>query len=356
MNLKFNHKRITGILTILPENEVKFDDEIDNYSFSRSQSMKLKLIMGYNKRRVVNEGTTTSDLCVFGMNYLIDNNLLNKKDIDALVLVTQSPDHFMPSTSSIIQGKLDLKQDMVCMDINQGCTGYIIGLYQSFMLLEQDEISKVVLLNADILTRKVSKNDRNSRPIVGDGASITIIEKNFANREIFGTVKFDGKRSDALMIPAGGFKLPSSPETSELKKDESGNFRSLDHLRMKGDQIFNFVQSEVPPMIENLINKAKFNKDDIDYFLFHQANKFMLAKLAEKMCIPFKKMPNNIVENFGNASGVSIPATITFNFGEKLLKNSFLICMAGFGTGLSWASIIIHLGKLEFCETIDYKS
>lgn len=355
MNLKFLNKRISGILTVLPENEIKFDDEIENYSFSASQSMKLKLIMGYNKRRIIKEGTSASDLCVFGLNYLFENKLLNKEDIDALVLVTQSPDHFMPPTSHIIHGELGLKQDVVCMDINQGCSGYVIGLNQAFMLLEQDAINKVVLLNADILSRKVSKNDRNNNPQIGDGASITIVEKGITNKPIYGTVKTDGSGADALIIPAGGFKLPSSPETSVLNKDESGNIRSLDHLVMKGDDVFNFVQREVPPMIETLLESASRNSEDVDYFIFHQPNKFMLNKLASKMGIPEEKMPNNIVENFGNSSSVTIPTTITFNLGEKLLKESYFICMAGYGVGLSWASLLLELENLTFCEMINFK-
>ena len=355
MNLKFHNKKITGILTILPENEIKFEDEIDNYNFSRGQSMKLKLIMGYNKRRIVKEGTTVSDLCIFGMNYLFEKNLLNKKDIDALILVTQSPDHFMPPTSHIIHGKLDLKQDMICMDINQGCSGYVVGLNQAFFLLEQDEINKVVLLNSDILSRKVSKNDRNNNPQIGDGASITIVEKDSSGKTIFGSVKVDGKGADVLIIPAGGYKMPSTPETAELKEDAAGNVRSLDHLMMKGDDVFNFVQREVPPMVEDLLLTAGHKKDDVDYYMFHQPNKFMLKKLADKIGIPYEKMPNNIVENFGNASGVTIPTVISYNLGEKLLKDSFLVCMAGYGVGLSWASLLIYLEKLTFCEIIYYK-
>lgn len=355
MNLTFKNKKITGILTVLPENEVKFDDEIDNYNFTRNQSMKLKLIMGYDKRRIVKKGTTSSDLCIFGMNYLFDKNLLNKNEIDALILVTQSPDYFMPPTSNIIQGKLDLKQDIICLDINQGCSGYIVGLNQAFMLLEQGEINKVVLLNADILSRKVSKKDRNSWPLIGDGASITIVEKNSLSKPIFGSIKVDGKNAEALIIPAGGFKMPSNQKTSELKEDNSGNFRSLDHLRMRGDDVFNFVQREVPPMIENLLDRAGLNKEEIDYFLFHQSNRFMVKKLADKLGVSYMKMPNNIVEKFGNASGVSIPTTITHNLGDRLIKNSFLICMSGYGTGLSWSSLLITLGKLTFCETINYK-
>lgn len=355
MDLKFNNKKITGILTILPENEVKFEDEIDNYNFSRGQSMKLKLIMGYNKRRIVKEGTTSSDLCVFGMNYLFENNLLNKEDIDALILVTQSPDYFMPPTSHVIHGKLDLREDMVCMDINQGCSGYVTGLNQAFYLLEQEEINKVVLLNAEILSRKVSKKDRNNNPQIGDGAAITIVEKDPSAKPIFGSVKLDGKGADVLIIPAGGFKKPSSPETAVLKEDKSGNFRALDHLMMKGDDVFNFVQREIPPMIEHLLDKANSNKGEVDYFMFHQPNKFMLKKLADKMEVPYEKMPNNIVENFGNSSGVTLPAVITFNLGQRLLNESFLICMAGYGVGLNWASLLLNVEKLSFCEIIDYK-
>ena len=355
MNLKFHNKKITGILTILPELEVKYDDEIDNYNFSRGQSMKLKLIMGYNKRRVVKKGTTSSDLAIFGMKYLFENNLLNKDDIDALILVTQTPDHILPPTSHIIHGKLDLKQDMICMDINQGCSGYIVGLNQAFLLLEQEEINKVVLINADTLSRKVSKNDRNNNPIIADGASVTIVENKLSNQTIFGSIKLDGKGADVLIIPAGGFRLPSTQKTAELKEDKAGNIRSLDHLFMKGDDVFNFVQKEVPPMVEDLLVKAGIKKDEIDYFMFHQPNKFMLKKLADKMNISYEKMPNNIVENFGNASGVALPTTITYNLGKKALNNSYLLCLAGFGVGLSWGSFLVRIDKLKFCEIINYK-
>lgn len=355
MNLKFNNKKITGILTVLPENEIKFEDEIENYSFSTSQSMKLKLIMGYNKRRVVKENTTTSDLCVFGLNYLFEKKLLNKDEIDGLVLVTQSPDHFMPPTSHIIHGILNLKKDMVCMDINQGCSGYVIGLNQAFMLLEQEEINKVVLLNADTLSKKVSKYDRNNNPQIGDGAAITIVEKDISSSPIFSSVKVDGSGSDVLIIPAGGFKMPSTQETSILKKDDSGNLRSLNHLVMKGTDVFNFVQREVPQIVEELLESAACSHNDIDYYMFHQPNKFMLKKLASKMGVPEEKMPNNIVENFGNSSGATIPMTITFNLGNKLLKESFFVCMSGFGVGLSWASLLMQLENLTFCEMINFK-
>ncbi len=355
MNLKFTNKKITGILTILPENEIKFEDEIANYDFSKSQSMKLKLIMGYDKRRVIKLGTTVSDLCIHGLNYLFENGLLKKDEIDALVLITQSPDHFMPATSHIIQGRLDLKEDIVCLDINQACAGYPVGLNQAFMLLEQEEINKVVVLNADILSTKVSMKDRGSRPLTGDAAAITIVENDHDGSIIYGSVQTNGKSSDALIIPAGGFKIPSSPETAIMHTDSKGNSRALDHIVMKGDDVFNFVQREVPPMIDKLLSRANSSDENIDYYMFHQPNKFMLQKLAEKMGVSKAKMPNGTVEKYGNSGSVSIPTTICDSLGEDLTKNSYNICLAGFGAGLSWTSLLMTLGNLDFCEIINYK-
>tara|TARA_R110002073_G_scaffold322276_2_gene498828 strand:+ start:10327 stop:11391 length:1065 start_codon:yes stop_codon:yes gene_type:complete len=354
MDLKFKNSKITGILTILPKREVLFEDEMENYNFSIQKSLKLKSAMGYNKKRIVEEGTTSSDLCVFGINYLFENEILKKQDIDALILVTQTPDYIMPPTSNIIQGKLGLKHDMICLDINQGCAGYIIGLNQAFMLLEQESINKVILLNADVLSPKVSKKDRNSNPLIGDAASITIVEKSTEETKVFSNVKMNGEGAMALQIPAGGSRLPSSPETAIMKEDASGNFRSKDNLVMKGDAVFNFVQTEVPPMIDSLLNKSETNKDDVDYYMFHQPNKFMLNKLADKIGVSRERMPSNIVGKYGNSSGVSIPTTISDNIGNKALNNKYKLCLSGFGAGLTWASMIIDFGHLNFCEIIEY--
>jgi len=352
MFLKYHNKIISGILSILPNNEILFDDEIDNYSFPENKTVKLKKIMGYNKRRIVKNGTTSSDLCIKGLEYLFANKLLCKTEIDALILVTQTPDYLIPSTSNVIQGHFNLKEDVFCMDINQGCSGYIVGLIQSFMLLDQDAISKVVLLNADTLSQNVSKHDRNSNPLIGDGASITIVESTTIKNEINCSIKMDGGGAFALNIPAGGSRLPYSKKTGILKKDESGNIRSKNHLIMKGDLVFNFVQSKVPEMIDLILNKSSFSKEEIDFYMFHQPNKFMLSKLAEKIGIPKIKMPNNIVENFGNSSGATIPIAISHNLGDRLCKESFKLCLAGFGVGLSWGSIVIEIGNLKFNKII----
>lgn len=355
MYLQFKNKRISKILTVLPAKEVLFEDEMANYNFSIAKSLKLKSAMGYNKRRVAEIGTTSSDLCIYGLEYLFEKGYLKKEEIDALILVTQTPDYIIPPTSNIIQGYFSLKHDLLCMDINQGCAGYIIGLMQSFLMLEQETINKVVLLNADVLSPKVSKKDRNSNPLIGDAASVTVLEKTQTESDIVFSIKMNGEGAFALQIPAGGAKLPISQDTEILEEDTHGNFRSKNHLVMKGDEVFNFVQTEVPTLILDLLNKTLNNKDDIDYYMFHQPNKFMLQKLADKLGIVRSKMPSNIVEEFGNSSGVTVPLNITHNLSKVVANKDLKLCLSGFGVGLTWGATVIELYKDTYLNTVNYK-
>lgn len=354
MKFKYKNKRISGVLTVIPKNYKTFDEEMANYQADIKRTKRLKMVMGYDRHHLVEPNVCVSDLAVFGIEHLLDKGLLKKDEIDALVLVTQSPDYFMPSTSNIIQGRLGLKQDVFCVDINQGCAGYIVGLMEAFSLLAQDDVSKVVLVNSDVLSRKVSNEDRNSYPLIGDAASITIVERSVNENYIDGEILMDGTRYDTLIIPAGGFKLPSSPETAVMRESEEGNRRSLDNLVMKGGEVFNFVQTEMPPFIDNLFKRIKITKDEIDWYLFHQPNKFMVEKLAEAMNVPYEKMPSNIVTHFGNASGVTVPTNICYNLGDKLLKNEYKVCLAGFGGGLTWGAMVLSLGNLDFCEMTEF--
>ena len=353
MNFLFRDKRITGLLVVMPANERLFVDDMREFNFPEARSLKLKEIMGYDKHRIVDKNTCSSDLAVYGIQQLFDRGLLDRDEIDALIVVTQSPDFFMPPTSNVIQGRLNLKQDIFCLDINQGCAGFIIGLFQAFMLLDQPSINKVILINVDVLSKKVSHRDRNSYPLIGDAASITVVERG-GKAPIYANLKMDGKRHDALMIPAGGFRHPSNAETAILQDAGDNNMRAKDHLRMEGSEVFNFVQVEVPPMIERLLDFARVTDDQVDYYIFHQPNRFMLQKLADKMKVPYLKMPNNIVEHFGNSSGVTIPTVIAFDLKDQMKSNFLHLCIAGFGVGLTWASMYLLVGKLNFCELIDY--
>jgi 3-oxoacyl-[acyl-carrier-protein] synthase-3 len=354
MNFTFRNKRISGVLVVVPANERTFVEEMKNYNFPEARSLKLKEVMGYDRRRLVEPGVCVSDMAIFGLQSLFDRGLLKPDEIDALLLITQSPDYFMPATSNIIQGRLGLKQHMICLDINQACAGFVIGLMQAFMLLEQESVRKVVLINADVLSRKTSPKDRNIYPLVGDAAAITLIERDTQDSVIHASLKMDGSRNDALMIPAGGLRLPCSAETAVLEDVGDNNLRAKDHLRMDGSAIFNFVQTEIPPLIQGLLDRVGVSMEAIDYFLCHQPNRFMLQKLADKMKVPHSKMPNNVVERFGNSSGSTIPMAIALNIADKITTGQILACLAGFGGGLTWSAMLMRLGGCKFCEIIDY--
>ena len=266
MKFSFSGMRISSLVTVVPKKELYFDDEIDQFNFAKANSMKLKKIMGFNKHRIVEDGTCASDLCVCGLNRLFDAQVLRKDEIDVLIFVSQSPDHFIPPTSNIIQGKVGLGNDVLCLDINQGCAGFVLGLIQAFTFLNLPEIHKVVLLNGDTLSRKVCKRDRNIYPMIGDAGSVTVVEKCSEAPSIHATVRMDGSRSNSLMIPAGGFRLPSSPETAIEEKVGDNNYRSKDQFYMDGPGVFNFVQTVVPPMIDELLAFAGVQRESVIIF------------------------------------------------------------------------------------------
>lgn len=356
MILNFKGKKITDIISVVPSQISKYEDEIENYSFSRAKCMKLKEIMGFDEHRIAPETITASDLCEFAFNHLVENKGLDRESIDAMIFVTHTPDHFIPPTSSILHGKLGLKEDCLCFDINHGCAGFVVGLQQAFMLLEQEGINKVALLNGDTLSRKINKKDRNSFPVVGDAGAVTIIENDSNAGDIKIFTKNRGKDAMVLKIPAGAFRMPSNNETAKDIDVGDGNFRSLDNLNMEGASVFSFVQVEVPLMVDEILKANNLSKDEIDFYMFHQPNKFMLEKLADKIEVPREKMPNNIVEIYGNSNSVTIPVNITHNLGSKLLQDKKLkLCLAGFGVGLTWASMILDMGSLNSCELIEYK-
>lgn len=356
MRATFNNISIIGICTILPSNSVNFDDEIDQYAFTRQQSLKLKKVFSLNKRRVVTSGICTSDLAEAGLKWIFDSYPELKKDIGALLFVSQTPDYLMPPTSNILQGKLGLPETVLCMDINQGCAGFIVGLYQAASIINTSDINSVLLINGDVLSKKVSKFDRNSNPLVGDAAAITLISRsNVAsdNKLVF-NIKMDGAGAFALHIPAGGARLPASEETSKLMLDDIGNRRSLDNLVMKGDQVFSFVQNVVPGIIEETIDQANLTHDDIWKYVLHQPNRFMLQKIAEALKVDYEKIPSNIVEEFGNSSGVTVPLVITHNLSKEMLsKNMFKTVLCGFGAGLTWGCAVADLGAMTFCKQLE---
>lgn len=352
MKFKFKNKKISGILTVIPKNEVSFEDVAYKFQSTPKQMKRLKEVMGFDKRRISVKGTLFSDLATFGLEKLFANGLLKKDDIGAIILISQSPDYFLPPTSNIIQGRLNLSRDVYCLDINNGCAGYIVGLIQVFQLLEHMNDKKVLLISGECTRRRrfikkddILKNNRDSL-LWGDAVAISIVENTDDNEPIVAEVDMDGTRWDAIV----------SPKISLKKIDFSQDYVDTSNLKsvMNGGEVFRFTQVDVPPAIDRLLDYAGKSKDEIDWFLFHQPNKFLVETVADALHIPPEKVPSNVVSKFGNASSATIPTNICLNLTPDILHKSFNICMSGFGTGLTVGTLTMKLGPLNFCEFAEY--
>ncbi len=352
MYLRFKDKKITGVLSVVPANAVRFEDEAENYAFPREQTLALKKMMGYNEHRICKTKACISDLVKAGFEHLFEKGVLVRDEIDAFILLTNSPDYPVPPTSNIIQGELGLKEDCICLDVNQGCAGFMVGLMQAFSFLEQEEIRKVAVVTADIESRTHSFRDRASFPLMGDAATITIVERG-ESAEILQFIKMDGRGAKSIMMPAGGLKCPASTETVQWKDDGNGNVMTDHHIRMEGGEIFNFVMKTVPKMFFDIFEKYGLTFDDVDFIMVHQPNKFLLSRLAKKLGVTLEKMPANVVETLGNSASSTIPNAITLNIGEKLTRSSFRLCLGAFGEGLIWSATILDVGPLDFCELLE---
>ena len=185
MKFKFNNKRISGILTVLPKNEVRFDDEASKFNSTPKQMKRLKDVMGFDKRRVADIETSFLDFAIFGAERLFAQELIKREDIGALLVVTHHPDYFTPPSSNIIQGCLELESNVYCLDINDGCSGYILGLIQAFQLLNCMSDKKILLIVGMVRSKAGLAGNLNRNSLFwGDAVSLNVIENDFKTHYI----------------------------------------------------------------------------------------------------------------------------------------------------------------------------
>lgn len=351
MKASFSHVRIAGVLSVVPSRVSFFDDEVVNYSHSPANSRKLKMAMGYDQHRVAEPGVTTSDLACFGLQRLFDEHQIDPASIGAIFFVSQTPDYVVPPTSAYIHGKFAFPQDTYCIDINDGCCGYIKALYEAAACLSCTATQRALIIAGDVLSAKVSIHDRNSYPLIGDAATITLLEKTAVPSPLDIEIFYDGRGYDKLMIPAGGARLACSTATAELQTDEDGNRRSANHLVMQGRDVFAFTQTVVPEFMTAFLVRHDLTPEDIDVFLLHQANAFILDRLRAKLGVGKEKVPDLVIRKFGNSSSGSIPMCIATSL-PTLDGVKAMAC--GFGVGLSWGAALFELKHLDFCKVIDF--
>ena len=191
-------------------------------------------------------------------------------------------------------------------------------------------------------------------PLFGDAGTATLVEAVPATTPSWFSLHSDGTGHDAIKIPAGGFRMPASADTARETADKDGNVRSLDHLHMNGLEVFNFTLREEPMAVRELLEFSGRTVEDIDYFVFHQANRFILSNLAKRIKAAPAKVPWQTAERFGNQSSASVPAAICDALGTEVAGRALTVLCSGFGVGLSWASCVLHLGPLKHCSISQY--
>ena len=345
--LKYNNIGITAISACVPSHVVRTtdlrgiltDDDIEKTIHN----------IGIKERRIANPETCASDLCMKAAMKLITDNLISPNSIDALIFVSQTPDYRQPATAPILQHKLGLPKSTLSFDINLACSGYIYGLATTFAYAASG-LNRILLLNGDTMSRIVSRKDKSSTQLFGDAGTATLIERGNYSQSVF-SLNSDGSGYDVMIIPNGGARNPSTPESQIEKLDESGIWRSLEQFHMDGMGVFNFGMNEEPRDVQNLLQESQMNISDIDLLIYHQANKFMTDFFSKWLKIDKSKTPY-CIDRFGNTSSASIPLTIASELRESYPNRNNVI-LSGFGAGLSWGSMLTSLSKCKISELVE---
>jgi len=303
---------------------------------------KIYLKTGVSIRHIASKDECSSDLGIEAAKKILEQNIIKPEDIDILIFCTETPDYLIPTTACIVQNRLGLPTSCAAFDINLGCSGFVYGLSIANAYIISGMARNILLINAETYSKTINPRDKSVRTIFGDAGTAVLIcaDNGFAkiNDFVFGT---DGSGHKNLIVPTSGFRTPKNTESAEEKEDGSGNIRSMDNLYMNGPSIFTFTLDVVPKTIAELLDKTNLNIDDIDFFIFHQANKFMLQHLIQKLHIPEKKAPINL-EEYGNTVSCSIPIALRDCQQKNLFKKGDRIMLIGFGVGYSWASALLE--------------
>lgn len=348
VNSILKNMKIVGISTVIPFKELCLLDDKNLYRGDQKKINRVINSSGFLKRRIVDENTTASDLCMKAAEDLIEKLNIDKNTIDGLIFLSYTPDYIMPATSYVLHKKLKLSENCVVMDIPQACSGYILGLFQSGMLLNSN-CKRILLLVGDTFSKFSDMFDNNAAPIFGDAGSATIIEYDEKAEPFYFQIESAGENYDSLMCSNGGFRNIPTP----VDFYEDGRYKY--DAKMDGAKIFNFALGKIAPSINQLLNFASVDKNNINYYVLHQANKFIIENIAQSLNIDMKKVPIETISKYGNQCGASIPCVISDVLQDEvtLKNNKFLFC--GFGVGLSWASVILDIKKIYCSGIIEYK-
>lgn len=334
---------INGIATYLP-NEI-----LDNKTLSKLHPEwsvdKISEKTGIYTRHISSKNEYSSDMALSAIEIFFTENSISKSEIDFLLLCTQTPDYLLPTTACVIQDKAGLPKTCGALDFNLGCSGYIYGLGLAKGLIESNQAKNILLITSETYSKLINNKDKSNKTIFGDAATVTLItskpNERFLKSQIdnfeYGT---DGSGSDYLIVKNSGIK--KNNEISVDVYDENGSYVSNDdYLYMNGKEIFQFTAFEVPKLINRILENNNLEMKDINLFIFHQANQFMLDYIRKRCKINEDKFFISITD-IGNTVSSTIPIALQRAFNDGKIKKGDKVILAGFGVGLSMGATIIN--------------
>jgi 3-oxoacyl-[acyl-carrier-protein] synthase III len=275
---------------------------------------------------------------------LFDSGVCSPGEIEYLLFGTQSPDYFLPTTACLLQDRLGIPETAGALDFNLGCSGFVYGLGLAQGLIRTGQASRVLLITAETYSKFIHPQDKSVRTLFGDAAAATLVEAMSGAEDaaparfVFGT---NGKGGANLMVPAGGLRTPSTAENAQAVSDENGNWRSQNNLFMNGAEVFTFTLRAIPDCASRLLTHANRRIEDIDFFVFHQANRYMLEHLRKKLGIPEEKFCL-CLSHCGNTVSSTIPIALKHAQLEGRLQDGQLVMLVGFGVGYSWGATLLQ--------------
>lgn len=328
---------IKAVSYYLPEKVLLNEDLVKEFPEWSVEKVANKV--GIDSRHISAAEETAGDMAEKAAKILFEQWDINPCNIDFVMLCTQSPDYFLPTTACILQHRLGIPKNAGAFDYNLGCSGYVYGLALAKGLILSGIASNILLLTSETYTKHIHASDKGNRTIFGDAASATLVAiDGFAKigEFVLGT---DGSGAENLIIKTGGMRHQKN--LGEIAIDESGTLCSSDHLYMNGSEIFSFTQENVPILVSNTLIKNGYDKSDIDLFVFHQANKYMLSFLRKKMKIEEDKFYYSL-SRFGNTVSSTIPIALKEAMTDYNIKVGNKVLIAGFGVGYSWGGVTLQ--------------
>ena len=307
---------------------------------------KISSKTGIYNRYISADNETACDMAEKAGNKFFTENKIDKDSIDFIILCTQSPDYFLPTTACILQHKLGLKNECGAFDFNLGCSGYVYGLGIAKGLILSGQANRVLLITSETYSKYIHPLDKSCQTIFGDAAAVSLVtgEKlsSFYNAEILDfSYKTIGKDFDKLIVETGGMRNPEKGKCNDEMQDNVF-YRNKDYLYMDGKAIFEFTAFNIPGHINQNAQKNNLQVSDIDLFVFHQANKYMLSFLQKRCNIPDDKFYVDLGDG-GNTVSSTIPVALKKALQNRKYNSPLYIQLCGFGVGLSVGSVILKI-------------